>query len=183
MFFFILRFLSNEFHSLFLTLFLEYKIICVIYLYFIDFKYISYVESLFIIGIKFLILDGHNGISSFWLKTFTHFTDTIFYFSEGGDLLERVLRIPLSYVDESESASEAESVPGSVGVRVRLAPGSDGLFGFNVRGGGGAPVLVSRVASRTKLHLQEGDQVGVTVRMCVLFNCQLWKKFPWDHVM
>ncbi|CAB3236635.1 unnamed protein product [Arctia plantaginis] len=85
--------------------------------------------------------------------------DTHSHIPEGGDLLERILRIPLSYVDESESASEAESMPGSVGVRVRLAPGSDGLFGFNVRGGGGAPVLVSRVASRTKLHLQEGDQV------------------------
>ncbi|XP_075977709.1 protein tyrosine phosphatase Meg isoform X2 [Anticarsia gemmatalis] len=76
-----------------------------------------------------------------------------------GDFLERRLRIPLSYVDDSETGSDAESVPGAAGVRVRLAAGDDGLFGFNVRGGGGAPVLVSRVASRTRLHLQEGDQV------------------------
>ncbi|KAG6439460.1 hypothetical protein O3G_MSEX000791, partial [Manduca sexta] len=74
-----------------------------------------------------------------------------------GDFLERVLRIPFPYVDESESCSdggeaeggEARSAEGSVcsaggGVVVRLRAGADGLFGFNVRGGGGAPVLVSR---------------------------------------
>ncbi|KAJ8731565.1 hypothetical protein PYW07_004729 [Mythimna separata] len=77
-----------------------------------------------------------------------------------GDFLERVLRIPLSYVDESESGSEGnETNECNGGVRIRLEAGSDGLFGFNVRGGGGAPVLVSRVASRTRLQLQEGDQV------------------------
>lgn len=84
--------------------------------------------------------------------------DTHSHIPENSDL-ERILRIPLSYVDASESGSDQESVPGSGGVRIRLAAGSDGLFGFNVRGGGGAPVLVSRVASRTRLHLQEGDQV------------------------
>ncbi|KAJ0176787.1 hypothetical protein K1T71_007966 [Dendrolimus kikuchii] len=75
-----------------------------------------------------------------------------------GDFLERVLRIPLSYVDESESGSESAQ---EEAVTVRLAPGPDGLFGFNVRGGGGggAPVLVSRVAARTRSQLQEGDQV------------------------
>ncbi|CAD0201475.1 unnamed protein product [Chrysodeixis includens] len=90
-----------------------------------------------------------------------------------GDFLERVLRIPLSYVDESESGSEEclgsghsghdlaslGSAEVCGGVKVRLEPGQDGLFGFNVRGGGPAPVLVSRVASRTRLQLQEGDQV------------------------
>ncbi|XP_063891848.1 tyrosine-protein phosphatase non-receptor type 4 isoform X2 [Helicoverpa armigera] len=77
-----------------------------------------------------------------------------------GDFLERVLRIPLSYVDESESGSDgADTNESNGGVRIRLEPGADGLFGFNVRGGGGAPVLVSRVASRTRLKLQEGDQV------------------------
>ena len=45
---------------------------------------------------------------------------------------------------------------------VRLSAGPDGRFGFNVRGGGnGTPVLVSRVAPRTRVHLQEGDQVGI----------------------
>ncbi|XP_035440035.2 tyrosine-protein phosphatase non-receptor type 4 [Spodoptera frugiperda] len=76
-----------------------------------------------------------------------------------GDFLERVLRIPLSYVDESESGSEGAESAECGGVKIRLEAGSDGLFGFNVRGGGAAPVLVSRVASRTRLQLQEGDQV------------------------
>ncbi|CAH2048463.1 unnamed protein product, partial [Iphiclides podalirius] len=69
-------------------------------------------------------------------------------------LLESVLRVPLSYADESESSECAEGE-----VAVRLAAGADGRFGFNVRGGGGAPVLVSRVAPRTRSLLQEGDQV------------------------
>ncbi|XP_053609653.1 tyrosine-protein phosphatase non-receptor type 4 [Plodia interpunctella] len=75
---------------------------------------------------------------------------------DDGGFLERVLRVPLSYVDESSSASEA-GVEESVCVRLR--PGPDGRFGFNVRGGGGAPVLVSRAAPATRPHLQEGDQV------------------------
>ncbi|XP_072949032.1 tyrosine-protein phosphatase non-receptor type 4 [Epargyreus clarus] len=87
---------------------------------------------------------------------------------DDGGFLERVLsRVPLSYVDASESGSEeeAEASPGAGAgagegaVAVRLAAGADGRFGFNVRGGGGAPVLVSRVAPRTRAHLQEGDQV------------------------
>ncbi|KPJ20419.1 Tyrosine-protein phosphatase non-receptor type 3 [Papilio machaon] len=86
----------------------------------------------------------------------------------GGDLLESVLRVPLSYADESESSScgggegvcEGEGEGGAGGaVCVQLAAGADGRFGFNVRGGGGAPVLVSRVAPRTRAMLQEGDQV------------------------
>ncbi|KAF9805342.1 hypothetical protein SFRURICE_007585, partial [Spodoptera frugiperda] len=80
-------------------------------------------------------------------------------FVSEGDFLERVLRIPLSYVDESESGSEGAESAECGGVKIRLEAGSDGLFGFNVRGGGTAPVLVSRVASRTRLQLQEGDQV------------------------
>ncbi|KOB71849.1 Tyrosine-protein phosphatase non-receptor type 4, partial [Operophtera brumata] len=70
------------------------------------------------------------------------------------DLLERVLRIPLTYVDESESASE----PHDEAVCIHLSADAEGVFGFNVRGGGGAPVLVSRVASRTREQLQQGDQ-------------------------
>ncbi|KPI99310.1 Tyrosine-protein phosphatase non-receptor type 3 [Papilio xuthus] len=86
----------------------------------------------------------------------------------GGDILESVLRVPLSYADESESSScgggegvcEGEGEGGAGGaVCVRLAAGADGRFGFNVRGGGNAPVLVSRVAPRTRAMLQEGDQV------------------------
>ncbi|CAH2096440.1 unnamed protein product [Euphydryas editha] len=105
--------------------------------------------------------------------------------SDGG-FLERALRVPLTYVDESESESAPERVdddengdgdgdgdgggePEGV-VCVRLSAGADGRFGFNVRGGGGAgggaggggggaPVLVSRVAPRTRTYLQEGDQV------------------------
>ncbi|XP_068633737.1 tyrosine-protein phosphatase non-receptor type 4 [Battus philenor] len=73
---------------------------------------------------------------------------------ETGSFLESVLRVPLSYVDESESSECAEGE-----VAVRLSAGADGRFGFNVRGGGGAPVLVSRVAPRTRALLQEGDQV------------------------
>ncbi|XP_050675742.1 tyrosine-protein phosphatase non-receptor type 4 isoform X4 [Leptidea sinapis] len=80
--------------------------------------------------------------------------------SDGG-FLERALRVPLSYVDESESESpepEPDAVEGAV--CVRLAAGADGRFGFNVRGGGNnTAVLVSRVAPRTRAHLQEGDQV------------------------
>ncbi|GBP80993.1 Tyrosine-protein phosphatase non-receptor type 4 [Eumeta japonica] len=91
--------------------------------------------------------------------------------SEGG-YLERALRVPLSYVDESESGEEGgvigviSGVGGVVGngspderVTVHLNPGPDGRFGFNVRGGRGTPVLVSRVAPHTRAHLQEGDQV------------------------
>ncbi|XP_052757634.1 tyrosine-protein phosphatase non-receptor type 4 isoform X1 [Galleria mellonella] len=95
---------------------------------------------------------------------------------DDGGFLERALRVPLSYVDESESSEggsgagvcEAEggggAGPEEAGgeggdeVCVRLAAGPDGRFGFNVRGGGGAPVLVSRVAPR-RPQLQEGDQV------------------------
>ncbi|XP_013144040.1 PREDICTED: tyrosine-protein phosphatase non-receptor type 4 isoform X2 [Papilio polytes] len=88
----------------------------------------------------------------------------------GGDILESVLRVPLSYADESESScgggegegegeGEAEDGDAEGAVCVRLAAGADGRFGFNVRGGGGAPVLVSRVAPRTRAMLQEGDQV------------------------
>ncbi|XP_028162060.1 tyrosine-protein phosphatase non-receptor type 4-like [Ostrinia furnacalis] len=73
-----------------------------------------------------------------------------------GGFLERALRVPLSYVDESDTGSEA---PAEEAVCIRLAAGPDGRFGFNVRGGGGAPVLVSRVAPRTRVQLQEGDQV------------------------
>ncbi|XP_041978945.1 tyrosine-protein phosphatase non-receptor type 4 isoform X2 [Aricia agestis] len=71
-----------------------------------------------------------------------------------GNSLERVLacRVPLTYVDESESEAEAEATC------VRLSAGPDGRFGFNVRGAGGA-VIVSLVAPRTRPHLQEGDQV------------------------
>lgn len=91
-----------------------------------------------------------------------------------GDILKHFVRIPLTYVDESESCSDGEGrgAAGDEGggaggaggggedaVCIRLAPGADGLFGFNVRGGGAAPVLVSRVAPRTRKHLQEGDQV------------------------
>ncbi|CAH4027088.1 unnamed protein product [Pieris brassicae] len=81
--------------------------------------------------------------------------------SDGG-FLERslALRVPLSYVDESESESAAEPEQDSQAVFVRLSAGPDGRFGFNVRGGGNnTPVLVSRVAPRTRVHLQEGDQV------------------------
>ncbi|CAK1556438.1 unnamed protein product [Leptosia nina] len=83
--------------------------------------------------------------------------------SDGG-FLERslALRVPLSYVDESESESPAEPEPDATegAVCVRLTAGPDGRFGFNVRGGGNnTPVLVSRVAPRTRAHLQEGDQV------------------------
>ncbi|XP_047511410.1 tyrosine-protein phosphatase non-receptor type 4 isoform X1 [Pieris napi] len=81
--------------------------------------------------------------------------------SDGG-FLERslALRVPLSYVDESESESAAEPEQDSEAVCVRLSAGPDGRFGFNVRGGGNnTPVLVSRVAPRTRAHLQEGDQV------------------------
>lgn len=73
---------------------------------------------------------------------------------DDGGFLERALRVPLSYVDESESGSEA-----GADVCVRLTAGADGRFGFNVRGGGNAPVLVSRVASNTRSQLHEGDQV------------------------
>ncbi|XP_061715774.1 tyrosine-protein phosphatase non-receptor type 4 [Cydia pomonella] len=75
---------------------------------------------------------------------------------EGG-FLERslALRVPLSYADDSDTASEVADQT----VRVRLSAGADGRFGFNVRGGGGAPVLVSRVAPRSHPQLQEGDQV------------------------
>ncbi|XP_034831989.1 tyrosine-protein phosphatase non-receptor type 4 [Maniola hyperantus] len=84
--------------------------------------------------------------------------------SDGG-FLERALRVPFPYVDESESESapepaedETEGIEGAV--YVHLSAGADGRFGFNVRGGGnGVPVLVSRVAPRTRVHLQEGDQV------------------------
>ncbi|XP_050675741.1 tyrosine-protein phosphatase non-receptor type 4 isoform X3 [Leptidea sinapis] len=80
---------------------------------------------------------------------------------DDGGFLERALRVPLSYVDESESESpepEPDAVEGAV--CVRLAAGADGRFGFNVRGGGNnTAVLVSRVAPRTRAHLQEGDQV------------------------
>ncbi|XP_039753145.1 tyrosine-protein phosphatase non-receptor type 4 isoform X2 [Pararge aegeria] len=84
--------------------------------------------------------------------------------SDGG-FLERALRVPFPYVDESESESapeqaedDTEGVEGAV--YVHLSAGPDGRFGFNVRGGGnGVPVLVSRVAPRTRVHLQEGDQV------------------------
>ncbi|CAK1580006.1 unnamed protein product [Parnassius mnemosyne] len=76
---------------------------------------------------------------------------------ESGGFLERALRVPLSYADESESSECAECGGGEV--PVRLAAGADGRFGFNVRGGGGAPVLVSRVAPRARSTLQEGDQV------------------------
>ncbi|KAM3962626.1 LOW QUALITY PROTEIN: protein tyrosine phosphatase Meg [Aphomia sociella] len=88
---------------------------------------------------------------------------------DDGGFLERALRVPLSYVDESESSEGGADVCGEgVGagaaaggegdeVRVQLAAGADGRFGFNVRGGG-APVLVSRVAPR-RPQLQEGDQV------------------------
>ncbi|CAG9786582.1 unnamed protein product [Diatraea saccharalis] len=72
---------------------------------------------------------------------------------EGG-FLERALRVPLSYVDESSSGSECGG-----DVAVRLCAGPDGRFGFNVRGGGTAPVLVSRVAANTRTQLHEGDQV------------------------
>ncbi|CAG4940721.1 unnamed protein product [Parnassius apollo] len=75
---------------------------------------------------------------------------------ESGGFLERALRVPLSYADESESSESAEC---GGEVPVRLAAGADGRFGFNVRGGGGAPVLVSRVAPRARSTLQEGDQV------------------------
>ncbi|XP_022117969.2 tyrosine-protein phosphatase non-receptor type 4 isoform X1 [Pieris rapae] len=81
--------------------------------------------------------------------------------SDGG-FLERslALRVPLSYVDESESESAAEPEQDNEAVCVRLSAGPDGRFGFNVRGGGNnTPVLVSRVAPRTRAHLQEGDQV------------------------
>ncbi|XP_038210063.1 tyrosine-protein phosphatase non-receptor type 4 [Zerene cesonia] len=83
--------------------------------------------------------------------------------SDGG-FLERALRVPLSYVDESESESPSQEGEPEGAVCVRLSAGPDGRFGFNVRGGGaglggGAPVLVSRVAPRTRPHLQEGDQV------------------------
>ncbi|XP_045498055.1 tyrosine-protein phosphatase non-receptor type 4 isoform X2 [Colias croceus] len=79
--------------------------------------------------------------------------------SDGG-FLERALRVPLSYVDESESESPSQEGEPEGAVCVRLSAGPDGRFGFNVRGGGGgAPVLVSRVAPRTRAHLQEGDQV------------------------
>lgn len=82
-----------------------------------------------------------------------------------------MLRVPLSYADESESScgggegegegeGEAEDGDAEGAVCVRLAAGADGRFGFNVRGGGGAPVLVSRVAPRTRAMLQEGDQVN-----------------------
>lgn len=75
--------------------------------------------------------------------------------SSDTDLLERVLRIPLTYVDASESASETHDES----VVIHLSPDAEGVFGFNVRGGGGAPVLVSRVAARTRDQLQQGDQV------------------------
>ncbi|XP_026327235.1 tyrosine-protein phosphatase non-receptor type 4 [Hyposmocoma kahamanoa] len=75
---------------------------------------------------------------------------------DDGGFLERALRVPLPYMDESESGSEAQP---DESVVIRLQAGSDGRFGFNVRGGGGGPVLVSRVAPRTRLQLQEGDQV------------------------
>ncbi|KAL0839046.1 hypothetical protein ABMA28_017033 [Loxostege sticticalis] len=75
---------------------------------------------------------------------------------DDGGFLERALRVPLSYVDESDSGSEPAA---EEAVCVRLAAGADGRFGFNVRGGGGGPVLVSRVAPRTRVQLQEGDQV------------------------
>lgn len=65
-------------------------------------------------------------------------------------------------MDASESGSDGGDTECG-GVKVRLEPGADGLFGFNVRGGGGAAVLVSRVASRTRLQLQEGDQVRRSV--------------------
>ncbi|XP_061383655.1 tyrosine-protein phosphatase non-receptor type 4 isoform X1 [Danaus plexippus] len=82
--------------------------------------------------------------------------------SDGG-FLERVFRVPLTYVDDSESESvteRAEEDPAEGVVCVRLYPGTDGRYGFNVRGGGGgAAVLVSRVMPRTRAHLQEGDQV------------------------
>ncbi|XP_022117971.2 tyrosine-protein phosphatase non-receptor type 4 isoform X2 [Pieris rapae] len=81
---------------------------------------------------------------------------------DDGGFLERslALRVPLSYVDESESESAAEPEQDNEAVCVRLSAGPDGRFGFNVRGGGNnTPVLVSRVAPRTRAHLQEGDQV------------------------
>ncbi|XP_073955842.1 protein tyrosine phosphatase Meg [Choristoneura fumiferana] len=75
---------------------------------------------------------------------------------DDGGFLERslALRVPLSYADDTDTASEGEQT-----VRVRLSAGADGRFGFNVRGGGGAPVLVSRVAPSALSQLQEGDQV------------------------
>ncbi|OWR53379.1 putative tyrosine-protein phosphatase non-receptor type [Danaus plexippus plexippus] len=83
--------------------------------------------------------------------------------SSDGGFLERVFRVPLTYVDDSESESvteRAEEDPAEGVVCVRLYPGTDGRYGFNVRGGGGgAAVLVSRVMPRTRAHLQEGDQV------------------------
>ncbi|CAH2265091.1 jg9260 [Pararge aegeria aegeria] len=87
------------------------------------------------------------------------------FISSDGGFLERALRVPFPYVDESESESapeqaedDTEGVEGAV--YVHLSAGPDGRFGFNVRGGGnGVPVLVSRVAPRTRVHLQEGDQV------------------------
>ncbi|CAH0715739.1 unnamed protein product, partial [Brenthis ino] len=84
--------------------------------------------------------------------------------SDGG-FLERALRVPLTYVDESESESapernEEDTEAHEGAVCIRLSAGPDGRFGFNVRGGGNnTPVLVSRVAARTRTQLQEGDQV------------------------
>ncbi|KAL4705939.1 hypothetical protein ACJJTC_017521 [Scirpophaga incertulas] len=93
---------------------------------------------------------------------------------DDGGFLERLLRVPLSYADDSSSGSESNVANGGAGtltgsgsltgangaVSVRLAAGADGRFGFNVRGGGnGAPVLVSRVAAPARLQLHEGDQV------------------------
>lgn len=94
-------------------------------------------------------------------------TDDVETVPDDGAFLERALRVPLSYVDESESGEDLpEGVPDHSDdlVTVRLTAGSDGRFGFNVRGGRGGGVLVSRVAphtpaDRARPHLQEGDQV------------------------
>ncbi|CAG9125430.1 unnamed protein product [Plutella xylostella] len=102
-----------------------------------------------------------------------------------GDFLEARLRVPLTYVDDTSSASEAEPEPsppdylerasppdylqGPEYMVVRLRAGPDGKFGLNVRGGRGAAV-VSRVAPQepSATHsLTEGDQIisinGVSV--------------------
>ncbi|KAG7308824.1 hypothetical protein JYU34_006060 [Plutella xylostella] len=102
-----------------------------------------------------------------------------------GDFLEARLRVPLTYVDDTSSASEADPEPsppdylerssppdylqGPEYMVVRLRAGPDGKFGLNVRGGRGAAV-VSRVAPQepSATHsLTEGDQIisinGVSV--------------------
>ncbi|KAI5646606.1 protein-tyrosine phosphatase domain-containing protein [Phthorimaea operculella] len=86
---------------------------------------------------------------------------------DDGGFLERALRVPLPYVDESSSASEGQP---DDAVIITLTAGSDGRFGFNVRGGGGAPVLVSRVAPNTRPRLQQGDQVGNPLTRCATLS-------------